>query len=393
MFKRISRTLALQFTGFMFLLFLINGALFLAADFDNTRRQADFRIARESQMMMGRMPIATNDPTASIPPPLRDHVRIVTPSGKPIYEPGIFTDVPFVSKPGTAVIVIQNEPFTVVTKPITASNQVVGYLQIAEPARAVISDLPQRALLYLLVTLVVSGLTYMVALFFVKRSLAPAEDMFLRLQQFTQDASHELRTPLAILGSSLDVALKTENYKEGILSAKEDLHQVAVLIERLLELAQLDSFTLDKKTVDLSDLVSQSCDKFAVLAKKASVAIKADIAANVHVQGDAALIRQVIANLISNAIKFNKKKGSVTVMLTKNELDISDTGIGIDASDLPHVFDRFYQADTSRSEEGYGLGLALVKRIVDLHGWKISAKSKKDEGTTFSVHFSTTRKS
>jgi signal transduction histidine kinase len=103
-------------------------------------------------------------------------------------------------------------------------------------------------------------------------------------------------------------------------------------------------------------------------------------------KGDPALLRQVLTNLISNAIKFSKPEGgTVTVRLTKKALSIQDTGIGIAQESLVHIFDRFYQAENSRTNDGYGLGLALVKRIIDLHRWTISAKSTLDKGTTFVI--------
>ncbi len=388
MFRRISRKLALQCTALMFLLFLINGALFLAADLKNAERQSGFRVARESQMIMDRLPSYFNKPITAIPPPLRDRVRIVDAAGNALYASGLFEDIPFSHTTDTSDVVIDGEHYTITTRAVSSNGNLQGYLQIAEPERGQAGDLPVRALIYLLITILISGLTYLVALFFVRRSLHPAEEMFLRLQQFTQDASHELRTPLTILGSSLDVALKTGTYKEGILSAKEDLHEISILIERLLELAQLDSFTVSKKKIDLSSLVTQTTEKFSLLAKEQHITLKKNIAANIHVQGDEALLRQVISNLLSNALKFNTKKGSISVTLTKHTLKITDTGIGIEKKDLAHIFDRFYQADTSRSEDGYGLGLALVKRIVDLHTWKIDVESTKGKGTAFTLRFS-----
>jgi signal transduction histidine kinase len=116
------------------------------------------------------------------------------------------------------------------------------------------------------------------------------------------------------------------------------------------------------------------------------VTIESIVAPEISVQGDAALLKQVLSNLLGNAIKFSKSEGgTITVRLTKKELSIADTGIGIRTEALPHIFNRFYQADASRSNEGYGLGLALVKRIVELHGWRIEAKSKSGSGTLFAI--------
>lgn len=391
MFKRISRSLALQFTGFVFLLFLVNGAIFLVADFGNARRQTNFRMAREAQFLMRRIPPTLTGALFPPPPPpghFRDRFRILDASGKPLAVVGTFPDAPLSGTGGRSIVNVQGEPYDVLTTPVFRSGRLKGYVQLAERQQARIADLPPRAFIYILVSVLISGLTFIVGHFFAKRSLKPAEEMFQRLGQFTQDASHELRTPLAVLGSSLDVALKTGNFREGLLSAKEDLQQISRLVERLLELTRLDQFTLELRSVDLTTLTQETAEKFRALAREKPVTVDTTIEPDVRVQGDATLLSQVLGNLLSNAIKFNTSHGKVTVRLTKNSLVISDTGIGIDSADLPHVFDRFYRADTSRSRDGYGLGLALVKRIVDLHGFRISLHSEKGKGTSFTITFS-----
>jgi signal transduction histidine kinase len=209
-----------------------------------------------------------------------------------------------------------------------------------------------------------------------------------RLEQFTQDASHELRTPLASLNSSLDLALRTKNYEKGILSAKEDLQEVSSLVERLLELARLDRLVLSPSLVDASELMASIVDRHREAAMKRSVTIALHAAPDVRVHADAALLRQLVSNLLTNAIKFSKSEGgTVDVTLSGERLVISDNGIGIASEHLAHIFDRFYQADTSRSEDGYGLGLALVKRIADLHQWTVHADSTYGKGSVFTVNF------
>ncbi len=390
MFKKISRSLALQFTGFVFLLFLVNGVLFLAADFSNARHDTSFRLARNAQLIVDHAHNNLLDIGPTLPPSFNERVRVTDASGTAIYTGGVFEDVPFTKHEGLSNLTVQNDDYTVLTSAILGGGQVTGYIQLAEVDRQRLGDLPLRALLYLLVSIAISGLTYFVGWYFAKRSLNPAEEMFARLNQFTQDASHELRTPLAVLGSSLDVALKTKQYREGIMSAKDDLKEIASLVDRLLELARLDVFALEMNAVNLSDLASSTVKKFQPLAAERSVAIETAIAPDIHVQGDASLLRQVIQNFISNAIKFNKADGTVHVALNAHALSVSDTGIGIASGDLPRVFERFYQSDTSRSKEGFGLGLSLVKRIVDLHGWTVTVQSQEKKGTTFTVHFSST---
>lgn len=391
MFKSVSRSLALQFTGFVVLLVLINGATFIVADYQNTQRLMDGRLFEDSHRILESLPYPFTQMgvITTLPPHIRDRVRVLDAHENPIYVGSFFISVPMtIGDQQFMTSNVMGEGMRIFTAPVFSSGSIVGYVQVGTTADVHPGDLPDRILVFLFTTAFISILTYLVGLYFSRRSLKPAEEMFERLEQFTQDASHELRTPLAVLGSSLDVAMKTGKHKEGIESAKEDLKQISKLVERLLELTRLDRFTLEKKDIALSDLVEDTVSKFTLLAEKKHLTLSAKIDPAIHVYGDEALVRQVLTNLLSNALKFNVENGSVHVKLTKNFLIISDTGVGIPTEDLANVFDRFYQADTSRSNDGLGLGLALVKRIIVLHRWKIGVESAPGTGTTFTIFFS-----
>lgn len=387
MFRKISYLIALQFTGFVFLLFLINGVIFLAADLQNAKLDTNDRLLRTSELVLQRARI---EQSFILPPNLRERVRVVDLHGRSIYEGALFSDIPFLSRTGVTDVRIQGESYIVMTASILEDGQLTGYVQIAELQRVQLGDLPRRAMIYFFVSVGVSLLTFAVGIFFARRSLLPAEQTMARLEQFTQDASHELRTPLAAVNSSLDLALKKREYEGGILSAKEDLRQITTLVERLLDLARLDQFALEKSPVDLGRLTSQVIDRYRLLAAEKRVQIVPDIRDGVRVSGDEALLRQVIGNLLANAIKFNHAGGQVRVRVTAETLSIADTGVGIPATVLPRIFDRFYRADSSRTQEGFGLGLALVKRIADLHGWSVKVESQPDKGTTFTLGFKST---
>lgn len=386
MFQRISYRIALQFTAFVLGLFIVNGIVFLAADISNARRQSHVRLTRESFVLLAQI----NDPRAKVrplelPPQMRDRVRFVGSSGDTLYAGSFFAEMPFRPEVGFSRMSVHDDSFTILTVPVMKGEGVKAYVQIADLERFPLGDLPIRALLYLIVSVSVSALTFLVGIFFARRSLRPAEDMMRRLEQFTQDASHELRTPLAALNSSLDLALKTGKHKEGLVSAKDDVKDITVLVERLLEFARLDAFALQLEKIDLSLLVQATIEKYAILAKEKGITVESTVAKNVFVEGDAALVRQVVSNLLMNAVKFNKPEGKVVVTLTKQELTVADTGIGIASADLPNIFHRFFQADSSRSNEGFGLGLALVRRIIDIHGWTISVESVVGRGTIFRI--------
>lgn len=389
MFRRISHIIALQFTGFVFLLLLANGAIFLAADLANSRREMHDRLFETSQFVLERAQRGGLDRlNASLLPAMRERVRVVDGDGAVLYGGALFADVPFSPAPDLTRAAIGSEQYTILTAQVRHEGQIVGWIQVADLDRLPLQGLPRRALLSLLVSIAVSALTFAVGLFFARRSLKPAERMVAQLEQFTQDASHELRTPLAALTSSLDLALKTGAHREGILSAKQDIREISALTERLLELARLEKFLVDRQTVDLAEVVRSACDAHRAAAVAKGVVLETEFGeiGEIRVRGDTALLRQAVSNLIGNAVKFNRPGGMVRVRLTEKLLEVADTGIGISAADLPRIFDRFYQADASRAKEGFGLGLSLVKKIVELHGWRIEAESRVGEGTRFLVH-------
>ena len=387
LFKRISYKIALQFMGFVFLLLLVNGALFLVADFSNARRQTNARLLRTAHLMIDQSEVDMRNLAATLPPPMRDRVRIVDAQSRVIYGGGLFDDVPAPSiYEGLSDITIENEQYSVLTMPIMRGVTRLGSLQVVDVQHVQVGELPLRAFIYLLLSVAISILTFLVGLLFARHSLKPAEHMMERLEQFTQDASHELRTPLAALSSSLDLALKNKKYREGIESAKEDLREVSGLVERLLELARLDKFLLSAHTVDFSGLIEECVGRYRSLAAEKHVRVVADIRSGIVVKGDAGLLKQVLGNVLSNAIKFSKPEGGeIRVRLDGEGLSVADTGIGIPQESLPHIFNRFYQAESSRANDGFGLGLALVKRIVELHGWSITVESTVAKGTMFTV--------
>jgi signal transduction histidine kinase len=230
-------------------------------------------------------------------------------------------------------------------------------------------------------------LTFLFGLVFAKRSLAPAEAMFGRLRQFTHDASHELRTPLAAVNSSLDLALRTGDYVEEIRAAKRELQQGSRLVERLLQLAELDELGLVPEPVDMSALVTSEVAQHQGAAADAGVELQSEVCEGLVVHCDESLVRQLMDNLLANAMKFTPAGGTVTVELTATHLSVRDTGVGIPTAAVPHVFERFFQAGSSRSGEGSGLGLAIVARIVETHGWTIRVESREGKGSDFTVGF------
>ena len=222
------------------------------------------------------------------------------------------------------------------------------------------------------------------------------ESAFTQQKQFTADASHELRTPLAGMISEAQTTLarpRTEGeYRETVEACLTTAQQMRRLTESLLELARYDSGqeNIHRTPFDLADLTRDAAGLLEPLAAERNVRIETELAA-APTAGDADRIRQVIINLISNAIYYNKPEGRVRVSSrhTTGEaiVVVEDNGMGIAAEDLPNIFKRFYRADKARSRASgnSGLGLAICKAIVDAHGGQLTVTSKPGEGTTFTL--------
>lgn len=227
-------------------------------------------------------------------------------------------------------------------------------------------------------------------------TFARLEDAFARQVRFTSDASHELRTPLTVIVSEAQTALARDRaageYRASLETCLAAAQQMRQLTASLLELARFDSAEarVAWHPIDLADLTRGSVARVAALAAPRGVLITCELAhAGAH--GDREQLDRVVTNLLANAVQYNRSGGEVLVS-TRSEngsavLTISDTGIGISADDLPHVFERFYRADKSRArgEGRSGLGLAICKAIVNAHGGTIDIESAVGRGTLVTV--------
>jgi len=230
-----------------------------------------------------------------------------------------------------------------------------------------------------------------------RRTLEPIEEALEKQKRFAADASHELRTPLAAMQTEIEVALRGAKLSKGeaVNQLKSNLEEVAKLrdlSDGLLQLASQDGKDLSQEIIRLDKAAGKAVERLAKAAAAKKIKIINKISP-VSTPGDEVSLSDLAAILLDNAIKYSPSGSNITVVTGKRSkralLEIKDEGQGIKASELPHIFERFYRADQSRNKDeasGYGLGLALARKIVDAHQGYIEVKSEEDKGSTFSIY-------
>jgi heavy metal sensor kinase len=228
--------------------------------------------------------------------------------------------------------------------------------------------------------------------------LTRIESAFQRVAQFTADASHELRTPLAILRTRTELVLRRprseREYREELQQLLQGLERGSDLVERLMLLARADSGDriLQREQVELDAILKRVCEQGETLAAAKDLQFRTRLAAEpVILVGDADFLERLFLILIDNAIKYTPRQGDVEVSShvagASAIITVRDSGIGIQAEDLPHLFERFYRVDKARSREsgGAGLGLSIGRWIARAHGGDINVESAPGKGTAFRV--------
>jgi two-component system heavy metal sensor histidine kinase CusS len=225
--------------------------------------------------------------------------------------------------------------------------------------------------------------------------LGRLEDSFTRLSQFSADLAHELRTPIANMLGEAQVALtrerSPEEYRSTIESTAAECERLSGIIDNLLFLARAESAEqhIERSLFNGRAALEKIAGFYQPPAEDRHVTITCSGEAEIF--ADPMLFNRAIGNLVDNALRFTPDKGHIRIAIRdlrgNAEISVTDTGSGIAAEHLPRVFDRFYRADPSRSSAGSGLGLALVKSIVDLHGGSASIESEVGRGTIVLVTF------
>ncbi|HTH20298.1 MAG TPA: heavy metal sensor histidine kinase, partial [Candidatus Udaeobacter sp.] len=223
------------------------------------------------------------------------------------------------------------------------------------------------------------------------------DDSFTRLSQFSADLAHELRTPIANMMGEAQVALTRDRnaaeYREIIESTVAECERLSRIVDNLLFVARVDAASepITRKWFDARAAVEKIAAFYQMAADDHDVTINCSGDGQIYADPD--LFERVVGNLLENALRFTAKHGTICITVSKQNSDfqvtVSDNGSGIAAEHLPRVFDRFYRAESSRSSDGAGLGLALVKSIVELHGGSATIQSEVNRGTTVVLRFPT----
>lgn len=263
--------------------------------------------------------------------------------------------------------------------------------------REAITEIRTNTIIILIfLNVVIFILSWNLGYFLAGNTLKPIEDMIDKQKKFIEDAAHEFKTPLTVMKTELEVItrdkhLTLDEARKTLVSSVEEVDNLNILVTSLLKKARQENFDTKSlsKVFNFKKLISNTIIKFDNDIKLKKIKFNKNLE-DISIKGVEEDIQELLVILIDNAIKFSNTKGVITVNLFKKSnkvlLEVIDNGIGIDEDDISHVFDRFYKADASRSNNnGYGLGLSIAKGIVTSHHGTIFVESEKNNGSKFLV--------
>ncbi len=257
----------------------------------------------------------------------------------------------------------------------------------------------------LLIILIVTGTCMLIVIYFISRyvankSIKPVEMIWQKQKQFIADATHELKTPLTIINANVDAVLVDKNKKvkdqeKWMVYVKNEIKGMNKLINELLNTAKSEEEKIKIESINLSETLNELVTSVETIIFEKNIKLVLDIEDDIKISTDIEKIRQVFLILIDNAIKYSEESGYINIKLVNVKKDIifeiENSGIGISKEDIPYIFDRFYKADKSRTDNSYGLGLFIAKTIIDRLKGKIKVESIENEKTIFRIELKNSR--
>lgn len=334
-------------------------------------------------------------------------IQIVDQNGKIIYSIGDF-DIgnakltPNIFQTLYAQDIVDNKvaeiPIRTVVIPVQLKEETSVFLRVGKTYDSVKETVNSvlMSLLFIIpsVLILILFLAFKIASF----ALRPVEDSYKTLKQFNEDASHELKTPLAIIRTNIDVALSKKDGDLEYLKNKMELvnrvvNRISDIVSKMSFLSKLDSsnFKIRYEKVNLYSIIEEKIEEFAEIANEKNIKIEFSGNKDIEIVSDSFSLGEILSNLFSNAVTYTGEGGMIYINVSdlenKAQISISDTGRGISKDDIEHIFDRFYRSDKSRSRDtgGAGLGLSIVKKLVELVGGTIEVLSTEGKGTTFLI--------
>ena len=253
----------------------------------------------------------------------------------------------------------------------------------------------------LMILLLVDGVILLVSTvssyIFAGYTLKPIKTMMTAQERFAADAAHELRTPLAVIQTQIEVFLRGQESlstktKHMLVSVLDETKNLTTITEDLLLLAREDAAVKQSAldSISVSEITTEAVQDVQALAQSRGIELKIGNESSIMVQGSRNGLKRIFINIIDNAVKYTDHNGYVLVTFEETNTDmavirIKDDGRGISKTDLLHIFDRFYKADNARQSPGSGLGLSIVKQLVESYGGSVAIESEPDKGTTVTI--------